>query len=66
MDSLRSVSLFQNPDYRLYKSEPELTTVKEEGDENNGEVKVKDKDKDKDKAETSAESKDAPTIKGRG
>uniref|UniRef100_A0A3Q2TBR8 Pleckstrin homology domain containing, family A member 5 n=1 Tax=Fundulus heteroclitus TaxID=8078 RepID=A0A3Q2TBR8_FUNHE len=37
----------QAPDYRLYKSEPELTTVKEEGDEANGE--------DKDKTETSAE-----------
>ncbi|XP_051801185.1 pleckstrin homology domain-containing family A member 5-like isoform X4 [Acanthochromis polyacanthus] len=40
----------QAPDYRLYKSEPELTTVKEEVDEANGE--------DKDKTETSAESKD--------
>ncbi|KAM6961929.1 pleckstrin homology domain-containing family A member 5-like isoform 2-T2 [Tautogolabrus adspersus] len=39
----------QAPDYRLYKSEPELTTVKEEVDEANGE--------DKDKTETSAESK---------
>lgn len=37
----------QAPDYRLYKSEPELTTVKEEVDEANGE----------DKAEASAESK---------
>ncbi|XP_061124220.1 pleckstrin homology domain-containing family A member 5-like isoform X4 [Syngnathus typhle] len=36
----------QGPDYRLYKSEPELTTVKEEVDEVNGE------DKDKDKNET--------------
>uniref|UniRef100_M3ZGH1 Pleckstrin homology domain containing, family A member 5 n=1 Tax=Xiphophorus maculatus TaxID=8083 RepID=M3ZGH1_XIPMA len=35
------------PDYRLYKSEPELTTVKEEGDEANGD--------DKDKTETSTE-----------
>lgn len=32
----------QGPDYRLYKSEPELTTVKEEVDEMHGEVKVKD------------------------
>ncbi|KAK2858555.1 hypothetical protein Q5P01_003175 [Channa striata] len=40
----------QAPDYRLYKSEPELTTVKEEVDEANGE--------EKDKTETSADSKD--------
>uniref|UniRef100_A0AAQ4S799 Pleckstrin homology domain containing, family A member 5 n=1 Tax=Gasterosteus aculeatus aculeatus TaxID=481459 RepID=A0AAQ4S799_GASAC len=40
----------QAPDYRLYKSEPELTTVKEEGDEANSE--------DKNKMERSAESKD--------
>ncbi|XP_070709539.1 pleckstrin homology domain-containing family A member 5-like [Pempheris klunzingeri] len=45
----------QAPDYRLYKSEPELTTVKEEVDEANGE--------DKDKIEASAESKDAATSK---
>ncbi|XP_026216939.1 pleckstrin homology domain-containing family A member 5-like isoform X2 [Anabas testudineus] len=45
----------QAPDYRLYKSEPELTTVKEEVDEANGE--------DKDKAETSAESRDAAPSK---
>ncbi|XP_029317421.1 pleckstrin homology domain-containing family A member 5-like isoform X4 [Cottoperca gobio] len=45
----------QNPDYRLYKSEPELTTVKEEVDEANGE--------DKDKTETSAESKDTAASK---
>ncbi|XP_053718885.1 pleckstrin homology domain-containing family A member 5 isoform X2 [Synchiropus splendidus] len=31
----------QGPDYRLYKSEPELTTVKEEVDEANGEDKDK-------------------------
>ncbi|XP_054609469.1 pleckstrin homology domain-containing family A member 5-like isoform X4 [Dunckerocampus dactyliophorus] len=31
----------QGPDYRLYKSEPELTTVKEEVDEANGENKDK-------------------------
>ncbi|KAM3858999.1 pleckstrin homology domain-containing family A member 5-like [Diretmus argenteus] len=36
----------QAPDYRLYKSEPELTTVKEEVDEANGE--------DKDKTDTTA------------
>uniref|UniRef100_A0A3Q1JSR2 Uncharacterized protein n=1 Tax=Anabas testudineus TaxID=64144 RepID=A0A3Q1JSR2_ANATE len=42
----------QAPDYRLYKSEPELTTVKEEVDEANGE--------DKDKAETSAETPPYP------
>ncbi|XP_062416417.1 pleckstrin homology domain-containing family A member 5 isoform X3 [Pungitius pungitius] len=41
----------QSPDYRLYKSEPELTTVKEEGDEANNE--------DKNKMESSPESKDA-------
>lgn len=46
----------QAPDYRLYKSEPELTTVKEEVDEANGE--------DKDKAEASAESKDTAASKG--
>ncbi|KAM7377821.1 hypothetical protein PAMA_012966 [Pampus argenteus] len=40
----------QAPDYRLYKSEPELTTVKEEVDEANGE--------DKDKTDTAADSKD--------
>ncbi|XP_069375804.1 pleckstrin homology domain-containing family A member 5-like isoform X4 [Paralichthys olivaceus] len=45
----------QAPDYRLYKSEPELTTVKEEVDEANGE--------DKDKTETSAESKDTASSK---
>ncbi|XP_034529033.1 pleckstrin homology domain-containing family A member 5-like isoform X2 [Notolabrus celidotus] len=45
----------QAPDYRLYKSEPELTTVKEEVDEANGE--------DKDKTETSAESKDPTASK---
>ncbi|XP_040885822.1 pleckstrin homology domain-containing family A member 5-like isoform X5 [Toxotes jaculatrix] len=45
----------QAPDYRLYKSEPELTTVKEEVDEANGE--------DKDKTETSAEGKDATASK---
>uniref|UniRef100_A0A8C5BSI1 PH domain-containing protein n=1 Tax=Gadus morhua TaxID=8049 RepID=A0A8C5BSI1_GADMO len=41
----------QNPDYRLYKSEPELTTVKEEGDEVAGE--------ERDKMDASAERKDA-------
>lgn len=46
----------QAPDYRLYKSEPELTTVKEEVDEANGE--------DKDKMETSIESKDVIASKG--
>lgn len=46
----------QAPDYRLYKSEPELTTVKEEVDEANGE--------DKDKTDTSADSKDASASKG--
>lgn len=53
--SLRSPSQ-QAPDYRLYKSEPELTTVKEEVDEANGE--------DKDKTETSADSKDTTASKG--
>ncbi|XP_031725682.1 pleckstrin homology domain-containing family A member 5-like isoform X9 [Anarrhichthys ocellatus] len=43
----------QAPDYRLYKSEPELTTVKEEGDEANGE----------DRTESSAESKDTSASK---
>ncbi|XP_042367718.1 pleckstrin homology domain-containing family A member 5-like [Plectropomus leopardus] len=45
----------QAPDYRLYKSEPELTTVKEEVDEANTE--------DKDKTETSNESKDTAASK---
>ncbi|KAG7215922.1 hypothetical protein INR49_031514 [Caranx melampygus] len=45
----------QAPDYRLYKSEPELTTVKEEVDEANSE--------DKDKSETTAESKDTAASK---
>ncbi|XP_078099331.1 pleckstrin homology domain-containing family A member 5 isoform X3 [Sander vitreus] len=45
----------QAPDYRLYKSEPELTTVKEEVDEANGE--------DKDKTDSSAESKDTAASK---
>ncbi|XP_071395911.1 pleckstrin homology domain-containing family A member 5 isoform X3 [Centroberyx affinis] len=45
----------QAPDYRLYKSEPELTTVKEEVDEANGE--------DKDKTETSAENKETAASK---
>ncbi|XP_056223887.1 pleckstrin homology domain-containing family A member 5-like isoform X12 [Seriola aureovittata] len=45
----------QAPDYRLYKSEPELTTVKEEVDEANGE--------DKDKTEATAESKDTAASK---
>lgn len=40
----------QAPDYRLYKSEPELTTVTEEVDEANGE--------DKDKTDTAADSKE--------
>ncbi|XP_068573253.1 pleckstrin homology domain-containing family A member 5-like isoform X4 [Cebidichthys violaceus] len=44
----------QAPDYRLYKSEPELTTVKEEVDEANSE--------DKDKTESS-ESKDTSASK---
>ncbi|XP_077401522.1 pleckstrin homology domain-containing family A member 5-like isoform X4 [Vanacampus margaritifer] len=47
----------QGPDYRLYKSEPELTTVKEEVDEVNAE------DKDKDKNETSAEKMDIVATK---
>ncbi|XP_008399451.1 pleckstrin homology domain-containing family A member 5 isoform X6 [Poecilia reticulata] len=45
----------QAPDYRLYKSEPELTTVKEEGDEANSD--------DKDKNEMSTESKATPPSK---
>lgn len=48
--------LQQSTDYRLYKSEPELTTVKEELDEANNE--------EKDKTETSTESKEAPASKG--
>ncbi|XP_047245532.1 pleckstrin homology domain-containing family A member 5-like isoform X5 [Girardinichthys multiradiatus] len=53
--SSRNGAHSQAPDYRLYKSEPELTTVTEEGDEANGE--------DKDKTETSTESKDTPVPK---
>ncbi|XP_074554694.1 pleckstrin homology domain-containing family A member 5-like isoform X2 [Halichoeres trimaculatus] len=53
--SSRNGAHSQAPDYRLYKSEPELTTVKEEVDEANGE--------DKDKTETSAESKDPAASK---
>ncbi|XP_070848666.1 pleckstrin homology domain-containing family A member 5-like isoform X4 [Chaetodon trifascialis] len=45
----------QAPDYRLYKSEPELTTVKEEVDEANVE--------EKDKIETLIESKDTTASK---
>ncbi|XP_058482197.1 pleckstrin homology domain-containing family A member 5-like isoform X5 [Solea solea] len=51
----RNAAHSQAPDYRLYKSEPELTTVKEEVDEANGE--------DKDKTEGS-ESKDTAVSKG--
>uniref|UniRef100_A0A8C7XMN8 Pleckstrin homology domain containing, family A member 5 n=1 Tax=Oryzias sinensis TaxID=183150 RepID=A0A8C7XMN8_9TELE len=47
----------QSTDYRLYKSEPELTTVKEELDEANNE--------EKDKIEISAEGKDPAASKGR-
>ncbi|XP_078797800.1 pleckstrin homology domain-containing family A member 5 isoform X16 [Oryzias latipes] len=46
----------QSTDYRLYKSEPELTTVKEELDEANNE--------EKDKIEISAEGKDPAASKG--
>ncbi|XP_051911738.1 pleckstrin homology domain-containing family A member 5-like isoform X4 [Hippocampus zosterae] len=45
----------QGPDYRLYKSEPELTTVKEEMDEVNGE--------DKDKNDVTAENIDTVATK---
>ncbi|KAM4615417.1 pleckstrin homology domain-containing family A member 5-like [Polymixia lowei] len=45
----------QAPDYRLYKSEPELTTVKEEVDEANTE--------DKDKTESAAENKETVVYK---
>ncbi|KAM8908344.1 pleckstrin homology domain-containing family A member 5-like isoform 4-T4 [Spinachia spinachia] len=48
--SVRNGVNSQAPDYRLYKSEPELTTVKEEGDEANSE--------ENNKMESSAESKD--------
>uniref|UniRef100_A0A1A8IMI0 Pleckstrin homology domain containing, family A member 5 n=1 Tax=Nothobranchius kuhntae TaxID=321403 RepID=A0A1A8IMI0_NOTKU len=53
--SCRNGAHSQNPDYRLYKSEPELTTVKEEVDEANVE--------NKDKTEVSAETKDTPKSK---
>ncbi|KAM9846156.1 pleckstrin homology domain-containing family A member 5-like isoform 2-T2 [Aulostomus maculatus] len=43
----------QGPDYRLYKSEPELTTVKEEADEANGE----------DKSESAVDNKETPASK---
>ncbi|KAM6895267.1 pleckstrin homology domain-containing family A member 5-like [Xenentodon cancila] len=48
---LSSQNKNEAPDYRLYKSEPELTTVKEEVDEASSE--------DKDRTEASAEIKDA-------
>ncbi|XP_024118712.1 pleckstrin homology domain-containing family A member 5 isoform X4 [Oryzias melastigma] len=54
--SSRNGAHSQSTDYRLYKSEPELTTVKEELDEANNE--------EKDKTETSTESKEAPASKG--
>lgn len=45
----------QAPDYRLYKSEPELTTVKEEEvDESNTEDKMK--------SATAADSHDTPGV----
>ncbi|XP_056280497.1 pleckstrin homology domain-containing family A member 5-like isoform X3 [Pseudoliparis swirei] len=50
----------QAPDYRLYKSEPELTTVKEEVDEANSE----DKDKSESPAESKDTSKDTSAAKG--
>ncbi|XP_056133710.1 pleckstrin homology domain-containing family A member 5-like isoform X2 [Lampris incognitus] len=50
---LSSLQKNEAPDYRLYKSEPELTTVKEEVDEANGE----------DKAEPTAENKEMVTPK---
>uniref|UniRef100_A0A3Q2DM15 Pleckstrin homology domain containing, family A member 5 n=1 Tax=Cyprinodon variegatus TaxID=28743 RepID=A0A3Q2DM15_CYPVA len=53
--SCRNGAHSQAPDYRLYKSEPELTTVNEEGDEANSE--------DKDKTETSAERRDTSAPK---
>ncbi|XP_008399450.1 pleckstrin homology domain-containing family A member 5 isoform X5 [Poecilia reticulata] len=53
--SSRNGAHSQAPDYRLYKSEPELTTVKEEGDEANSD--------DKDKNEMSTESKATPPSK---
>lgn len=36
---IRVVGVLQGPDYRLYKSEPELTTVAEV-DESNGDDKI--------------------------
>lgn len=51
-DSSPPVSWQQGSDYRLCKSEPELTTVKEEVDE------------EKEKAEPPAESKDTAVSKG--
>nr|XP_057924986.1 pleckstrin homology domain-containing family A member 5-like isoform X5 [Doryrhamphus excisus] len=45
----------QGPDYRLYKSEPELTTVKEEVDEANGD--------NKDKSESGVENDDIVASK---
>lgn len=54
---LLSLSLLQQaPDYRLYKSEPELTTVKEEVDEANAE--------DKDKMDPASESRETVSSKG--
>ncbi|XP_078797799.1 pleckstrin homology domain-containing family A member 5 isoform X15 [Oryzias latipes] len=53
---LSSLHKNESTDYRLYKSEPELTTVKEELDEANNE--------EKDKIEISAEGKDPAASKG--
>ncbi|XP_061662355.1 pleckstrin homology domain-containing family A member 5-like isoform X3 [Syngnathoides biaculeatus] len=54
---LSSLQKSEGPDYRLYKSEPELTTVKEEADEVNVE------DKEKDKNETAGENTDVVASK---
>ncbi|KAK0145782.1 Pleckstrin y domain-containing family A member 5 [Merluccius polli] len=51
----RNAAHSQNPDYRLYKSEPELTTVKEEGDEVGGE--------ERDKLDPSGERKETAVSK---
>lgn len=50
-----SLALLQGPDYRLYKSEPELTTVAEV-DESNGEDKTGEQAAEKEPASTKGAS----------
>lgn len=65
-DPFLTFHLQQGPDYRLYKSEPELTTVKEEVDEAHGEVKIKDLDEVKVKDEVKVELESEETTVSEG